>query len=418
MKQFFTILKYEYMGYVKGKTFLILTGIMILVIAGVLFYPRLFGTGSDSENTADGSAGQSSSSSAQIALLDQSGGNAQATADYLSMGGVGNFVVTNQTEEAVTNAVKDGTYESALILETPLSYRYIVNNAGMYDSSSYVIDSMLVAKYQSDTLASYGLNAAQTQSVLSASAQGEVVETGTNQLTSFLYTYVLIFLLYMAIMLYGQLVAMSVASEKSSRAMELLITSADPNNLMFGKVIGSGLAGLTQMSLILVSAFACYNLNLDYWGGNVFVDSIFGMPFSVLLYTLVFFICGFFLYAFLYGALGSLAGRTEDVNTLVLPLTMVFIVAFVVTISMMSSGSVDSTLMKVLSFIPLTSPMAMFARIAMGNVGAVSIAVSIAILVASTVGIGYLSALIYRAGVLMYGKPPKMGELIKILRSR
>ncbi len=186
---------------------------------------------------------------------------------------------------------------------------------------------------------------------------------------------------------------------------------------MFGKVLGSGCAGLMQMSLILGAGFVFYNFNLDYWGGNVVVESIFGMPLSVLLYTILFFMLGFFLYSFLYGALGSLANRTEDVNTLILPLTFVFIIAFMLVMFSMGSGNVDTTLMKVLSYVPFTSPVAMFARIAMSEVPPLGIIASIALLLATTVGVGYFSAGVYRVGVLLYGKTPKLGEVVKIIRS-
>ena len=125
---------------------------------------------------------------------------------------------------------------------------------------------------------------------------------------------------------------------------------------------------------------------------------------------------GFFIYAFLFGALGSLANRSEDVNTLVLPVTMLFVVAFLVVMTSMGSGTVDSPLMVVCSYIPFTSPMAMFTRIAMGSVAAWEIILSVAILIATTIGVGYLSAAIYRVGVLLYGKPPKLSELFRILK--
>jgi ABC-2 type transport system permease protein len=222
----------------------------------------------------------------------------------------------------------------------------------------------------------------------------------------------------MAIMLYGQFVATSVASEKSTRAMELLITSANPMSLMFGKIIGTGLAGLMQFGIIFGSAFLFYNINGDIWAGNEVMRMIFNIPLDMLLYVLLFFVIGFFLYAFVYGALGSLASRTEDVGATILPVTFMAMIALFVVIFGMSSGKLDSPLMVACSYIPFTSPMAMFTRIAMSNVAPVEIIVSITIAVASTVGIGMLSAAIYRVGVLMYGKPPKLGVLIKTLRKQ
>ncbi len=415
MRQLFTIFKFEFLNYVKSKTFIILTSLMILVIGGILFYPRVFG---GNKNAEGGDGGAIVTQKTVVALIDHSGADARATAAYLSASSYSyEFEAVARTEDEIKQAVASGEYAAALILETPLTYKYVVPSLGMYETGNYEIDSLLVAKYRFERLSALGVTSQEAGEILSAAAHGEIVEMGENKLVSFLYTYVLVFLLYMAIMLYGQFVATSVASEKSSRAMELLITSARPTNMMFGKVIGSGCAGLLQMSLILGAGFVFYKVNLDYWGGNIFVESIFDMPLSVLLYTILFFMLGFFLYAFLYGALGSLANRTEDVNTLVLPLTFVFIIAFMAVMFSMSSGNVDTTLMKVLSYVPFTSPVAMFARIAMGEVPALGIMASVVILLATTIGVGYFSAGVYRIGVLLYGKTPKLSEVVKIIRS-
>ncbi len=131
---------------------------------------------------------------------------------------------------------------------------------------------------------------------------------------------------------------------------------------------------------------------------------------------LVFFVLGFFIYAFLYGAVGSTVSKTEDVGTASMPINMAFIVVYMVVIFSLSSGSVDNAAMKILSFFPLTSPMAMFARIAMSTVPFWEIALSIGLLVAGVVVIGVLAAKIYRVGVLLYGTRPKLGELIKALK--
>ncbi|MGI6263985.1 MAG: ABC transporter permease [Acutalibacteraceae bacterium] len=225
----------------------------------------------------------------------------------------------------------------------------------------------------------------------------------------------MIFALYMVIMLYGQMVATNVASEKSSRAMEVLITSAKPTAMMFGKVIASGLAGLIQLVVIFGSAVLCFNLNRAYWSDLAIVVSIFDMPLSLLGYMLVFFILGFFLYAFMYGAIGSTVSKLEDVGTAVMPITMMFVVAFVVVMTALS-GSMDSPLIKVFSFIPFTSPMAMFTRIAMSTVPWYEIALSAGLLTATVIGIGVLAAKIYRVGVLLYGNRPKISALLKAIR--
>ena len=217
----------------------------------------------------------------------------------------------------------------------------------------------------------------------------------------------------MVILLYGQMVATNVASEKSSRAMELLITSAKPTSMMFGKVIASCIAGLIQLVCVFGSAFLFFNMNQSYWGDNMIINSIFNMPIDLLLYMLLFFVLGFFIYAFMFGAVGSTASKVEDINTSVMPITMLFIIAFIVVVFSMSSGNVDNMIMKVCSYIPFTSPMAMFTRIAMSTVPAYEIVISVAILVGSVFGVGVLSAKIYRVGVLLYGTTPKIGSVLK-----
>ena len=168
------------------------------------------------------------------------------------------------------------------------------------------------------------------------------------------------------------------------------------------------------MLAILGTSFVFYNMNQSYWGDNYIISAMFNIKIDVLIYSLVFFILGYFLYSFIYGALGSLATRTEDINVSIMPVTMIFVVAFMIVMFSMSSGNIDSTLMKIVSYVPFTSPMAMLARITMGEVPVIGIAASITILIASTIGIGYLSAKIYQMGVLLYGKTLKITELIKI----
>ena len=99
-----------------------------------------------------------------------------------------------------------------------------------------------------------------------------------------------------------------------------------------------------------------------------------------------------------------------------MPVTMLFIIAFIVVVFSLSSGTVDNTLLKVCSYIPFTSPIAMFTRIAMSTVSFYEIAISIAILIVSAVGIGIISAKIYRVGVLLYGTTPKIGTVLKLIR--
>lgn len=414
MRQFGTVLKFEFTHYLKSKVFVGITLAGVLIIAALLSFPRikdLFGQGRDSQ------AQQARAEQGSYALNNQSTLKDDIVIQALSAAlPDSRFTATDQHEAALRDQVDNGTYDAAIVLISPLEYRYLVKTVSMYDATGSVLDQVLLGLYRSQAMVAGGMAPQDVQDILSAQVRGEVLQSGKDQMQTFFYTYILIFLLYMAIMMYGQLVATSVATEKSSRAMELLITSARPNNLMFGKIIGSGLAGLAQMAVLLGSAFVFFNLNRPYWQDNAIIHSIFDMPLSILIYSLVFFILGYFIYAFLYGALGSLASRTEDINTSVMPITFLFIAAFFIAITGMTSGQTESPLMVIGSFIPFLSPTVMFVRIAMGEVALWEILLSIALLIISTIGLGYLCAKIYRIGVLLYGKPPKMGELVKMLR--
>lgn len=412
MKQLGTIFRFEFKNYAKRKSFIILTLILVIMVGVALSVPRI--------KTALATTGASPESKPLIAVMDKSGADSKETAEYFSSALKDkDFVSVNNSTDMLKTDVESGKYDSAIIINSALEYTRIVKNIGMNDYADTQIDEVMLAKYRSSALAKLGVSSGDAQKILSAQVKSDVVKTasGKDQIKNFFYTYILIFALYMAILLYGQFVATSVATEKSTRAMELLITSTKPKYLMFGKVFGAGTAGLLQLALIFGSGYVFYNLNGSYYEDNATVQSIFNMPLSILLYALLFFVLGFFIYAFIYGALASTVSRMEELSTTIAPVTYIFIIAFMIVMFSMGNGSVDNTAMTVCSYIPFTSPMAMFARIAMGNVANWEIIVSVVILIASTVGMGFLASAIYRMGVLMYGKAPKPREILKMLKS-
>ncbi|NMD43988.1 MAG: ABC transporter permease, partial [Clostridiales bacterium] len=319
--------------------------------------------------------------------------------------------------EDLKRQITDGKAECAFVMNSLTSYTYYVNNLSMYDMNASIANEVLSSINRMIAMMEFGLSQDEASAILTANIEGNTEKLGKDQMQNFFYTYIMIFALYMVILLYGQMVATNVATEKSSRAMELLITSAKPVAMMFGKVIASCIAGLLQLTAIFGSALLFYKMNTSYWGDNAIVKSIFDMPVDLLLYMLLFFVLGFFIYAFMYGAVGSTVSRMEDVNVSVMPITMLFVIAFMVVMFSMSSGDVDNIVMKICSYIPFTSPMAMFTRLAMSTVAPIKIIISIAILIISTIGVGILSSKIYRVGVLLYGTKPNLISLIKSLRS-
>lgn len=406
MKQFKTILNFELKSYFKNKVFVGITVALVLLIAAAMFFPNIM----EFFKSDDGAEPEqrpvmliASKSEAQAEAMREA--FAAAFSDY--------DVRAAQSADEARQEISQGEAECAFVLTSPTSYTYYVENLGLYDEKTAVADEILKNAYRVEAMVESGIAPEQAGSILSEQVTHEIESLGKDQMQNYFYTYVMVFALYMVILLYGQMVATNVASEKSSRAMEVLITSAKPTAMMFGKVIASCLAGFIQLLCIFGTALVCFRINQAQWADNPIVCSIFNMPPELLGYMLVFFLLGFFIYAFLYGAVGSTASKLEDTNTSVMPITMLFIIAFLVVMFSMSSGNLDNIWMKLCSYIPLTSPIAMFARIAMSTVPPYEIVISIAILIGSVVGIGVLAAKIYRVGVLLYGTPPKLGSILK-----
>jgi ABC-2 type transport system permease protein len=427
MKQFSIIFKFEFKNHITNKVFVGVTLFLMAAITILMFSPRvlsLFRAGDDASTTSmtsesSYSALQLSKSSRPVLLL--------AEADDLSINGILEVFQTAfpdyevQMADADLTMIEDqitaGEVACAFVLESPTSYYYYVGNLSMYDSNTDIADEALQTLYRMNAIVGSGISAADAQAILSTQVWHQTETLGKDQGQNYFYTYIMIFALYIVIMLYGQLVASNVATEKSSRAMELLITSAEPTSMMFGKVIASCLAGLLQLVAVFGTSIICYNLNASNWDESGIVASFFGVPLQLLIYMLVFFVLGYVIYAFLFGAVGSTVSRIEDINTAVQPITFFFVAAFMVVMFSLASNNVDTPLMIICSYVPFTSPMAMFARIAMSVVPWYAVAASIAILILSLIAVGVLSARIYRVGVLLYGTPPKPRALLRAIRN-
>ncbi len=411
MKQFLAVFKFEYFNFVKNKVFIALTVAIAAIIAVISFYPR-FSSG------ADISINIGKQEKPSLLVIDKA--NIVGLEDILKETLLQmDIIFSSDGDEASAKlSVENEEYDSAIVITGPIEYTYIVKNLGLYDTTEQTINQILLTQHKISALQGFGLSAEQIADFSTITVKGNSVIVGQDQAQNFMHAYILMMVLYIAVLIYGQIVAQSVATEKSSRAMELLITSANPRNLIFGKVLGTGFAGLSQMAIILLWGILCVAINKDYLIDSNMFSMFTGFSASMLGYTVIFFILGFLLYAFLLGAMGSMASKLEDVSALTMPVMIFLIIGFVVTISLMSSGNVDSIIIKVLSYFPFTSPMAMFARIAMGTATALEALISIIVLVLSIVGVGYLAVAIYRVGILMYGKPPKFNEIARALKKK
>ncbi|MGG1396413.1 ABC transporter permease [Bacillus salipaludis] len=227
--------------------------------------------------------------------------------------------------------------------------------------------------------------------------------------------YVLLFIIYFSVIMYANMIAMEVAVEKSSRVMEILISSVSPIKQMFAKIIGIGLLSLTQLAIFLSVGYVSLKQNMESLKEGFFGVYGFGdIPVETICYAVIFFILGYFLYATLAAFLGSLVSRIEDVQQMITPMTLLVVGGFM--IAMFGLGKPDSTFITVTSYIPFFTPMIMFLRVGMLNISFVESFIGIGILVATIIALAIFGARVYKGGVLMYGKSNSYKDIKKALQ--
>jgi ABC-2 type transport system permease protein len=215
---------------------------------------------------------------------------------------------------------------------------------------------------------------------------------------------VMVFLLYLSITTYGTLVAQGIVEEKSSRVVEILLSTLRPWQLMLGKVLGLGLTGLIQLVIL-----ACAGLGMATATGTLTLS---GVATSTVLWGLLWYVLGFFLYASIFAGTGSLVSRQEDVQSVVTPVMMVLIGGFVVGLSLLQQ-SPGGTATTVLSLIPLLSPVLMPGRIAAGSVSDLQVGLSIVITLAAIALFTWLGGRIYHNAVLRMGSRVRLREALR-----
>ncbi|HEY5472654.1 MAG TPA: ABC transporter permease, partial [Candidatus Limnocylindrales bacterium] len=244
------------------------------------------------------------------------------------------------------------------------------------------------------------------------------VNSLNQEISSSLLSTGLVVLIFMAIITYGMWVAMSVAEEKSSRVMELMLNATTPLQMLAGKVIGNGAAGLTQYGVVIGALFvglvAQGPLHRAALGGSDSGVAISGLTVPLLASFMILFALGFLLYSLLYAALGSLVSRQEDVQSATSPLMMLVMVGYFLSIAAVQA--VTETWVVILSFVPFFSPYLMLARVAGGHVELWEFGLCVVLMLVSIAVALFLAARIYSAGVLLYGQRVGLRQLLKMAR--
>ena len=413
----------EYLVRVRTRPFVITTAILAAVAALVVFLPTVLGAlGVDDPPTVG------------VALVDVGELPVDATeivgnAFGSSEGAVAAVAVADA--DAGRQQVRDGDLDLLLVIERgageDLTYE-LFGEAGPASDTRFRAEAAAERISQEDRLSRAGLTPEERQvvgapvafEVVSPDPGGEGGPQGGEFGGAFLLTWAVVVLTFMAILTYGSWVAQSVAEEKSNRVMELLITAATPRQLLAGKVLGTGAAGLTQYVAVLVVAAIAFvavapvqeALGMGASGSGIELPDI--APASVLAFT-GFFFGGFLLYSTLYAAAGSMVSRIEDVQQAAGPLLLLAMAGYFAAVTAINVP--DAEWVALASLVPFFSPYLMPIRMLLGTPpGAGEVLLALALLAAAVVIAIWIAARIYSAGVLLYGQRVGVREVLRATR--
>ena len=400
------------MNYIKNKSYVITTVIIALVAGIIMFVPNFIDigsvTGENKNDVSDENSGADSDST--ILVYDKSG-------MVTDISFIQNFYHDDAIKKAsgeneLVDKVKADEVSAGFVVNSLTDYDYYVYNQSMTDDNQVVFTQVMTVLNQMVYCQKNGIDYASLTQAFNPQIDCHENILGKDMGSNYWYCYGLVMIIFMIIIMYGSMVATSVTQEKSNRTMEVLVTSVDTNLLFFAKVLAGAVAALIQSAVMLGTVLISYKINQDKWGGML--NMVLDIPANVLVVFALFGIGGFLFYTFIYGAMGALVSKTEDINKSAGGVQMVIMIVYFITLA--SLTDVDGIMIKVTSFLPVSSYSAMFARVAMGSVNTWEIVVSFIILVASIVVVGIIGAKIYRMGTLRYGNPIKLSNAFKSIK--
>lgn len=412
MNSFWIILFHTYINKLKTKSFIITT---LLTIAIVLVLTNL----SSIIDLFDKNDGKE-----KVAVLDETGQLYEPLEKQVKTINK-NIKLTNYKGSAdeAKKAVEKGDYQGILLLSSNEEKLPEAQFKAMSIADSALFTDLQTSLQQIKTMlaaSQINLTPVQLQKLYEPVAfekialeRGAKTEEELNQARGLVY--VLLFIIYFSVIMYANMIAMEVATEKSSRVMEILISSVSPIKQMFAKIIGIGLLSLTQLAVFLIVGYFSFKHNMESLKEGFFGVYGFGeIPVDTIVYAVIFFILGYFLYATLAAFLGSLVSRIEDVQQMITPMTMLVVAGFM--IAMFGLGKPDAPFITVTSYIPFFTPMIMFLRVGMLTIPVWETLIGIAILVATITFLAIFGARVYRGGVLMYGQSNSFKDIKKALQ--
>lgn len=402
MNKFWIMLSHTYKNKIMAKSFIISTVITVLLVLVVTNLESII------------SLFQGDDAKEKIAVVDETNELYPVFSKQLKAvdtDGDLDVKLSKQSEDEVTKQVKDESLDGMLIIKRDekgtISGTYkalTISDESTYQTLQQALTQTKTAVgtaelgVSQETISSLYAPVTVGQKALKEGAKSEEELGQTVGLV-----YIMLFVIYFSVIMYASMIAMEVATEKSSRVMEILISSMPPIQQMFAKLLGIGLVGITQLAIIIGAGSLSLKLNqksetASSVGGFLNLTDVSA---TTVIYAVIFFLLGYFLYATLAAFLGSVVSRIEDVQQTITPMTLLVVAGFM--IAMFGLNAPDAGFITVTSFIPFFTPMIMFLRVGMLDIPFWQAAVGIGITLLTIVILAVIGARIYKGGVLIYG---------------
>ncbi len=410
MHNVWLIAKREYLERIRTKAFLLTTILIPLLMGGGIVGSILMTARSKSQSHI-AVVSQDQQLATDLRTQLESGKDAKMTVDVISP-------PARDTRSVLDNELADKALDGYLWI-TPAdrsngrpTFAYTPRSTGDIITKGSVTAALHTVLMR-ERLAHQGMVATDVDALMQP-VQVDTTQAGKNADTTsaFFGAYILFFLMYFVIMLYGMNVARSIIEEKTSRVFEVLLATIRPEEMMAGKVIGVGSVGLTQVGIWLLAAIILTSTSLvaSIAGGSAHISlSVAQVGFFIL-----YFLLGFLLYSSIAAALGAMTNSEQELQQLNMFLVMpLAICMFSLGVVINNPGGTAAT---VLSLIPFCTPLIMYLRISLAMPPAWQILLSIAIMAVTIYAILWVASRIYRVGILMYGKKPSLPEIARWLK--
>lgn len=405
MRKFSHVFSFYFREAFLSKKSLIMSAILFLIVFGIFAFNHLT-SNNDKNKDKDKIAVVSESSTYKIQKEELT---KLLPSAKLTIGSKEDF---NKLHKQVEEGELDGLFRVTEKNGVPeITYMF---NGFASEATSTIIGSYLKGQYMAVTVAKHNVSPEIAQQLQTdISVKQEAIK---DRSASAGIAYFFIFALYMFIVAFGSTIAMNIASEKASRVMEVMIPKVKPLTMMYAKILAVVSTALLQLIILACGYLVPYLLGwIDLENGSLFgVIDVTKLDAKIIGMFLIYFVTGYFLYAMMYAAAGAVVSKTEDLQGVMLPISILIIAAFF--ISLKSLGDPNSTIVVISSYVPFFTPMVTFSRFVAGETGMLEIMITLAGLLAT---IGILSAVtsrIYVNGVMNYSDKVKFKDLAKFIK--